>query len=247
MEYLKTDQLSIGYSPEKVLIKDISVELNAGKLIGLVGQNGVGKSTFIRTLCGLQKPISGSVLIGSKEIQEFTPNEIAKQISVVLTGKPESLNLSVIDLITLGRFPYSGWLGTLKKEDEEKIEEAISQMEINYIAQKRLFELSDGQLQKVMIARALAQDTGVIILDEPTSHLDLKNKIEVLELLRKISSSGKSILISTHEIQLTAQTCDEFWCVDFNQPILVGKPNDLIQTGQLHKSLHLPLNTKIFL
>lgn len=245
MEYLKTDQLSIGYSEDKILIKDISVELKSGSLIGLVGQNGVGKSTLIRTLCGLQKPISGDVLLGSKPILQHAANEIAMQISVVLTGRPESLNLSVIDLITLGRFPYSGWLGTLRNEDKEKIEEAIAQMEINYIAHKRLFELSDGQLQKVMIARALAQDTSIIILDEPTSHLDLKNKIEVLELLRKISNTGKAILISTHEIQLTAQTCDKFWCVDFNQPMLKGSPKELIQSGDLHAYLHLPKHIKI--
>lgn len=245
MEYLKTVNLSIGYSEDKALIKDISIELTSGKMVGLIGQNGVGKSTLIRTLCGLQKPLNGSITIDGKSIHEFSPKEIAKQISVVLTGKPESLNLSVVDLITLGRFPYSRWLGTLKKEDKEKIEESISLMEINYIAHKRLFELSDGQLQKVMIARALAQDTSIIILDEPTSHLDLKNKIEVLELLKKISSSGKSVLISTHEIQLTAQVCDEFWCADFNNPFVIGSPSDLIKKGSVHQYLHLPEHIKI--
>ncbi len=245
MEFLKTTDLSIGYAEDKILMKDISVELVPKKMVGLIGQNGVGKSTLIRTLCGLQKPLKGLITLNDKSIHEFSPKEIAKQISVVLTGKPESLNLSVVDLITLGRFPYSGWLGTLKKRDKEKIEESISLMEINYIAHKRLFELSDGQLQKVMIARALAQDTSIIILDEPTSHLDLKNKIEVLQLLQKICSTGKSVLISTHEIQLTAQVCDDFWCMDFNQPMIMGNPVELINNEKVHQYLHLPEHIKI--
>lgn len=245
MSYLSTDQLSIGYAEDKILIADISIELSAGKLVGLVGQNGVGKSTLIRTLCGLQSPLSGSVLLNDEPISSYSTADIAKQISVVLTGRPESLNLSVVDLIALGRFPYLGWLGTLKKQDKDKIEESISLMEINYIADKRLFELSDGQLQKVMIARALAQDTNIIILDEPTSHLDLKNKIEVLELLKKISQAGKAILISTHEIQLTSQSCDEFWCVDFEKPMLIGTPPSLIRDEQLHQYLHLPDHIKL--
>ncbi|MFK7952933.1 MAG: ABC transporter ATP-binding protein [Ekhidna sp.] len=240
MSYLSTDKLSIGYAEDKILIKDISISLNEGEFIGLIGQNGVGKSTFIRTLCGLQKPIKGSVLLDKKPISNYNATEIAKRISVVLTGKPETLNLSVIDLITLGRFPYSNWLGKLNKEDKDQVEKAISLMEINYIASKKLFELSDGQLQKVMIARALAQDTEIIILDEPTSHLDLRNKIEVLRLLQRISETGKAILISTHEIQLTAQVCNDFWCMDFNQPILKGKPDELIKSGKLHEWLHLP-------
>ena len=127
-----------------------------------------------------------------------------------------------------------------KKEDKEKIDESISQMEINYLVKKRLYELSDGQLQKVMIARALAQDTDLIILDEPTSHLDLKNKIEVLHLLKKIAEAGKGVLISSHEIQLSAQVCDQFWCMDFGKEMLVGNPEELIKSGELQDYLHIP-------
>ena len=174
-----------------------------------------------------------------QEIEQQHAKTIATKISVVLTGKPDSLNLSVVELIALGRHPYSGWLGNLGKTDLGKIDEAITQMEINYLADKRLYELSDGQLQKVMIARALAQDTELIILDEPTSHLDLKNKIEVMELLRKIAASGKGVLISTHEIQLSAKACDLFWCMDFGKDMLVGEPGKLIKSGELQKYLHI--------
>lgn len=240
MGLLEVNNLSIGYGNDKVLASDINVSVEPGRLIGLVGQNGVGKSTFIRTICGLQPRLKGQILLSEKEIDAQNSKDIATQISVVLTGKPDSLNLSVIELIALGRHPYSGWLGNLKTADKEKIDSAITQMEINYLAKKRLFELSDGQLQKVMIARALAQDTDLIILDEPTSHLDLKNKIEVLELLKKIASSGKGVLISTHEIQLSAKVCDVFWCMDFGKDMLVGEPKSMIQSGELQDYLHIP-------
>lgn len=239
MSQLEINKLTIGYGPEKMLAKDISLSLNSGQLIGLVGQNGVGKSTLIRTICGLQPKLEGDIRLNNASIDQYTPRDLSKEISIVLTGKPDTLNLSVIELIALGRHPYSGWLGALKKEDKEKIEDSITHMEINYIADKRLYELSDGQLQKVMIARALAQDTSIVILDEPTSHLDLKNKIEVLQLLKKIASYGKGILISTHEIQLSAEVCDEFWCMDFGEPILVGNPSKLIADGVLQDYLHI--------
>ncbi len=243
MEMLSTHQLAIGYQPKKALAKNINLSLQSGQLVGLIGQNGVGKSTFIRTICGLQNRIDGSIELNGKEIAEQNLKDLSKKISVVLTGKPESLNLSVLELVALGRHPYSGWLGNLKENDREKIEEAISSMEVNYLAEKRLFELSDGQLQKVMIARALAQETDIIILDEPTSHLDLKNKIEVLELLKKIAKNGKAILISTHEVQLSAKACDVFWCMDFNKDMLIGNPQGLIDSGELQAYLHIPTDT----
>lgn len=240
MSKLKAIDLCVGYASNKVLIEAINTEITSGQLIGLIGQNGVGKSTLIKTLLGFHPPISGEVSLNNKPIGSLSAKELAKQVSVVLTGKPESLNLSVTELIALGRYPYSGWLGTLKAEDKESVESALTMMEINYIAHKKLYELSDGQMQKVMIARAIAQETNLIVLDEPTSHLDLKNKIEVLSLLKKIANAGKGVLMSTHEIQLTSQVCTEYWCIDFNQPVLVGKPKELINEGYVHNYLHLP-------
>jgi len=232
--------LSIGYPPDKQLSKDLNLSLKPGQIFGLVGQNGVGKSTLIRTICGLQPALSGDVFLSGSKVQLLQQKEVAKKISVVLTGRPDSLNLSVLELVALGRHPYSGWLGNLGERDKAKIEEAIDQMEINYIAKRRLYELSDGQLQKAMIARALAQETDLIILDEPTAHLDLKNKIEVLQLLQKIAKSGKGVLISTHEIQLSAKVCDLFWCMDFGADVLVGPPEKLIKSGELQAYLHIP-------
>ncbi len=226
MDLLKIDQLKIGYESNKVLAKNINLSLKQGELVALIGQNGVGKSTFIRTICGLQPALDGKIYFAGENLHSITPKSIAQKMSIVLTGKPDSLNLTVLELIALGRHPYSGWLGNLREEDRDKIEEAISLMEINNLIKNQLYELSDGQLQKVMIARALAQETDIIILDEPTSHLDIKNKIDVLKLLKKIAKSGKSILISTHEIQLSAKECDVFWCMDFNKKMLVGNPQE---------------------
>ena len=245
MSGLQIHNLTVGYPPDKVLIRDIDLELNPGDFVALVGQNGVGKSTMIRTLCGLHSPLNGEMKLDERPVSEHSANELAKKVGIVLTGRPESLNLSVIELIALGRHPHTGWLGVLNEKDKKIIEDAISRMEINYIATKKLFELSDGQLQKVMIARALAQDTDLIILDEPTSHLDLKNKIEVLDLLSKIAKSGKGILISTHEIQLAARVCNRCWCVDFGRPLLEGHPNEMIESGVVHDYLHLPNEIEI--
>ena len=238
MTLLQTHDLTIGYG-DKVLVSDINVSLLSGQHIGLIGQNGVGKSTLIRTLSGFQKPITGTSELSGKNISKMKSSEISKKMGVVLTEKPSALNLSVLELISLGRHPYSGWLGRLSKEDIEKIEAAIEQTQVEHILNKRLFELSDGQLQKAMIARVLAQDTDIILLDEPTSHLDLRNKIEVLDLLKAISQSGKAILISTHEISLSAKVCDLFWGVDFGLPLEIGEPTEMVASGKIKELLHL--------
>ncbi len=245
MGLLEISNLTIGYGSDKILGKGINLSLSAGQLVGLIGQNGVGKSTLIRSICGLQPIMEGEIRIDGKAIKDQSLKDIAKKISVVLTGRPDSHNLTVLELVALGRHPYSGWLGNLRKQDREKIEESINLMEINYLAKKRLYELSDGQLQKVMIARALAQETDIIILDEPTSHLDLRNKIEVLKLLKRIAVSGKAVLISTHEVQLSAKECGIFWCMDFNKEMLVGNPEELISSGALQEYLHIPKETLI--
>jgi len=238
MSLLRTHDLAIGYG-KKQLSGGLNLSIEPGQLIGLIGQNGVGKSTLMRTLCGFQKALGGEVLIAEKSLSSYPANDLAKKISVVLTEKPGAQNLTVLELISLGRHPYSGWLGQLREADIAAMERAFEQCQIHYLLEKRLHQLSDGQLQKVMIARALAQDTDLILLDEPTSHLDLRNKMEVLELLKTVSASGKSVLISTHEIPLAAKVCDTFWGMDFGQPIAIGSPEQMISSGQVKELLHL--------
>jgi len=239
---LTTTGLTIGYSPEKNPIRlqeNINVTLNGGEIISLMGQNGVGKTTFIKTISGLLPPVSGEIKFGETSLQQLGTEKLAKKLSVVLTEKPSALNLTVLELITLGRQPYSSWLGMLSPKDKQAIDQAINDTKINYIAHKKLFELSDGQLQKAMIARALAQETEIILLDEPASHLDLPNKIEVMMLLRQIANSGKGVLISTHDLQISNQLSDRLWLFNFNQPMKSGLPEDLILNGELEKTLYL--------
>jgi len=166
-----------------------------------VGANGIGKSTLLRTLTNVQKPLSGEIYINSKSVLDYEPVELAQQLSLVLTEQIASKNLSVFELVALGRQPYTNWMGNLSQEDITITNKALAQTNIEALKTKKCFELSDGQLQKVMIARALAQDTDLIILDEPTTHLDMYHKAYILKLLKKLAKdTGKTILYSSHEI-----------------------------------------------
>jgi iron complex transport system ATP-binding protein len=247
MKLIHTQSLAIGYIEggiNKVLQENINLSLSSGEIISLMGQNGVGKTTFIKTLSGLHKGISGSVYYHDRLINEFSKSSLAKQISVVLTEKPFTAHLSVIELIALGRHPYSNWLGRLSTSDKQAIDLAMSQTNIDYLARKKLYQLSDGQFQKVMIARALAQETDLIILDEPTAHLDLSNKIEIMLLLKSIAGSGKGVLIATHDLQVSLQLSDRLWLFNFNRPVLDGCPEDLILQGAIDQTL-FPINNNI--
>ena len=205
--------LSIGYSSVKssnVIASGINLSLEAGKLVALIGANGIGKSTLLRTLTGIQKPLDGTVLLNDKNITAYSPKALAQHLSIVLTETLPPSNLTVFELIALGRQPYTNWLGTLSPEDIEKVNKAIELTQIGHLANKKHYEISDGQLQKVLIARALAQDTTLIVLDEPTTHLDLLHKVNLLRLLKKLSAeTGKCIFYSTHDLDLALQLSDE--------------------------------------
>ncbi len=239
MSLISTHQLSIGYPGKPALQSNLNLEVKQGQIISLMGQNGVGKTTFLKTINGLLPANSGEVQVKGKKLKQLNRQEIARECALVLTDKPPNQQLSVIELIAMGRHPYSNWLGVLSSEDKAAIDKAIHQTKIKYIAERKIGELSDGQLQKVMIARALAQNTDLIILDEPVAHLDLNNKIEVMRLLREIAQQGQGILISTHDIQVTTQLSDELWLFGFSEPVHTGLPEDLILNGQLEKTLYL--------
>lgn len=231
---LQTKDLSIGYTSNKVdtmVAPNINISLHHGQLIGLVGANGIGKSTLLRTLSNVQKPLKGKVLINSKSVTEYQPTELAKQLSLVLTEQIVSKNLSVFELIALGRQPYTNWVGNLSEDDIATVNKAIAQTNLEDLRHKRCFELSDGQLQKVMIARALAQDTALIILDEPTTHLDMYHKAYILKLLQKLTKeTNKTILFSTHEIDLAIQLCDSM-IVMTKDAVVSDTPCNLISNG----------------
>lgn len=210
---LSAKQLSIGYSNKKesaVIADAINIILSQGKLIALIGANGIGKSTLLRTLTGIQQPLKGTVILKGKKVSEYNAKELAQTLGIVLTESLPPSNLTVFELVALGRQPYTNWLGTLSPEDIEQVNKAIQLTQIEHLIHKRHFEISDGQLQKVLIARALTQDTPLIILDEPTTHLDLLHKVNLLRLLKRLTSeTGKCILYSTHDLDLALQLSDE--------------------------------------
>jgi len=236
---LLTKNLCIGYHGRannlinrveaKKIAGPINLELYAGKLVCLLGANGVGKSTLIKTLSGIQVPLSGQVFIEDKPISKLSPQELATKLSLVLTETVRSWNLDVYSLISLGRFPYTGWLGNLSDEDLAIINFAIEAVNLLDFINRKVDELSDGEKQRVMLARALVQDTGLIILDEPTAHLDIPNRISLMGLLHTLSrEQHKAILISTHELDLALQIADEIWLFDGNGNLITGTPEELV-------------------
>lgn len=235
-------ELVIGYASkgrkERKIAGPLTLEISAGKLIFLLGANGSGKSTLIKTLAGILPALSGEVFMGTDLVSKLKPSAIATRLSLVLTDKVKTGNMKVFSLVALGRYPYTGWLGTLNALDHQKINAAIESVHLENFLERNMDELSDGEHQKVMLARALAQDTALIILDEPTAHLDLQNRVELIRLLHKLSrESGKSILLSTHELDLALQTADEIWLMDGNGNLVSGTPEDLILNGKFEQAV----------
>lgn len=213
MEVLKTTHLTIGYQNKKgskIVAEDINLTLHSGKLISLIGSNGIGKSTFLKSISGIIPPLNGKVFLNKSNILNYNTVQLAEALSLVLTEKIPQSSLTVYELIALGRQPYTNWLGTLTEDDKLKIENALSLTQISDLRDRKFFELSDGQFQKVMIARAIAQDTPFIILDEPSTHLDLFHKVSLFKLLKKLTKeTDKCILFSTHDLDLAIQLSDE--------------------------------------
>ena len=234
---LKTENLTIGYSHKKLatITGGININLKKGQLIALIGENGIGKSTLLRTISGLQKPISGDISIDGKALSEYKSVDLAKKLSLVLTEKLPPGNLTVFELIATGRQPYTNWIGKLSSVDRNKISDAMEMTQTTSFAQKRHYEISDGQMQKVMIARALAQDTPLIILDEPTTHLDIVHKISLLHLLKQLAhEAGKCILYSTHDIELALEVSDKMILMSENS-IVQKTPAAIIAEKLLDK------------
>lgn len=231
---LTTENLNIGYTSKKgntSIASGIHLALPQGQLVGLIGINGAGKSTLLRTLSGLQSPLSGNITLNKTLLSDTLPQELAQQLSVVLTGQSVSKNLTVSELVSLGRQPYTDWLGSLSETDITIITKALKATDTDTLKDKKCYELSDGQLQRVLIARALAQDTNVIILDEPMTHLDLHHKAAILKLLTKIShEQQKTILFSTHDIELVLPLCDQMIILQEGSAIM-NSPKQLVEEG----------------
>jgi len=213
----------------------LTFSLKQGELSAIVGVNGIGKSTLLRTLGKVQARLSGSIALGHQDLKSFSAMELASTISLVLTEPLASKNLTVLELIALGRQPYTNWIGKLSAVDKSKIQEAISMVDLDGLKNKKCYELSDGQLQRVMIARALAQDTSIILLDEPTSHLDLHHKVQILKLLKYIAhKTKKTILFTSHEIEMAIQLCDKILIMN-NESHEFGEPCELIENKSFER------------
>lgn len=209
MTAITTNRLTVGYRGHRV-VEDISLSLPCGRLVCLLGPNGAGKSTLLRTLCGFQPPIAGTVTISGSDITTMSAAEVARLVSVVLTDRPLTPSLTAAEMVGMGRAPYTGFWGRLSDDDRRLVSEAMQTVGVAPLATRRMGRLSDGERQKVMIAKALAQHTPVIVLDEPTAFLDYPSKVAVMKTLARLAhDEGKTILMSTHDLELAAQLGDE--------------------------------------
>lgn len=229
--------LCIGYKGKKankIVATDINYDIYSGELTCLLGSNGVGKSTLLRTLSGFQPKLSGHIFVLGKELDHYSDKELSQTIGIVLTEKPDVRNMTVFEMVGLGRSPYTGFWGNLSIEDEQIVCKAITQVGIESLAQRMIQTLSDGERQKVMIAKALAQETPLIFLDEPTAFLDYPSKIEVMHLLLKLcKEADKTVFLSTHDLELALQVSDKICLMHEQKGIMVGAPEDLSINGSL--------------
>lgn len=252
---LELRNLGIGYKGKgnhKIVAENICTTIYGGELTCLLGTNGVGKSTLLRTLSAFQPQLQGQILLMDKELRQYTDKELSTVISVVLTEKCDIRNMTVRELISMGRSPYTGFWGKLNEQDEAIVEKAIGLVNIHHLAQRLLHTLSDGERQKAMIAKALAQETPVIFLDEPTAFLDFPSKVEIMQLLHHLTrETGKTIFLSTHDLELALQIADKIWLMDKTTGITTGTPEDLALGGNLsnffaRKGITFDMETGLF-
>lgn len=248
-ETVRLEHLSIGYRSKRgtrTVAADISAALRGGELTCLLGPNGIGKSTLLRTLSAFQSPLEGNVYmamadLAPRNLSELNDRERSRMISVVLTEKPDVAQMTADELVGLGRSPYTGFWGGLTAEDRVVVAESMALVGITHLAPRLVSTLSDGERQKVMIAKALAQQTPVIYLDEPTAFLDFPSKVEVMLLLRRICrETGRTVFLSTHDLELALQTADTIWLIDHDNTLVTGTPAELAAQGWLSRFVERP-------
>lgn len=226
--------LTLGYG-QRVLFADADLGFGWGEFTALIGRNGTGKSTLLRTIASLAKPLSGEIVIEGRPLEDMTTREIASRISFVSTDEVRITNLKAADVVALGRAPYTNWIGSLNAEDRDKVSESLALVGMKALAFKAMDTLSDGERQRVMIARALAQDTPIILLDEPTAFLDLPNRYEICLLLRELAhKQKKTIIFSTHDLSVALELCDTLAVIE-NGQFHYGTADTLIKNGDIQR------------
>lgn len=233
---LAVEDLSIGYPVPRraasVVAEGLTVSLQAGELVCLLGPNGAGKSTLMRTLAGMQPPLAGCVRLDGADIHTMPTRARAQRLSVVLTERVTAGLLSAYALVSLGRYPHTNWTGKLSAHDHAAIQDALRLVDAEALAHRPVSELSDGERQKVMMARALAQEPRLMILDEITAFLDLPRRVEIVRLLRQLArETGRAILLSTHDLDLALRAADRVWLLPKDGPLHDGAPEDLVLDG----------------
>lgn len=233
---IETKDLTIGYKT-KVIHSHLNLTLKKAELTSILGVNGSGKSTLIRTLCGFIPPLSGEIFLLGKPLHRYSKEELSSIISVVLTERVNDGGLTVYEIVSLGRYPYTGFFGRLSERDREVIEKSLNDVGIWSMRDMFISELSDGERQKVMIAKSLAQESKIIILDEPTSFLDLKSRMEIIGLLRKLAATnGTTFLLSLHDLELSLQYSDSLWIMSRGGSVECGQTESMVLSGAINKA-----------
>lgn len=231
--------LKTGYrvkKQEKVISRKLNAQLNEGEMICLLGPNGCGKSTLLRTIVGFQPALDGTIIIGEQTLERYNQKELAKQVSVVLTNNSGIRNMTAEEVVAIGRSPYTGFWGNLHEKDRKVIDKCLQWVGITELKDRKMQTLSDGERQKVMIAKAIAQETPIILLDEPTAFLDYPSKVSMMLLLHRLAKAlKKTIFLSTHDLEHALQIADQVWLLDNEHGLTTGLPEDLCVEGKIEE------------
>jgi len=227
---ISLDRFTIGHHKENALLSKLNLTVNRGEMVALIGRNGAGKSTLLKSMIGLLAPLDGMCLLEGLPFADYTLPQRARRVSFVSSQITQLPALSVGELVGLGRMPYTGWMGRMSPEDKSLVSQALDEVQMSSFSERKLDCLSDGERQRAMIARAFAQDTPLMVLDEPTAFLDIPNTYELIRLLSRFRDGGRSIVYSTHDLETAMQCADKMWVIHEGR-ILEGAPEDLGMSG----------------
>nr|WP_330402907.1 ABC transporter ATP-binding protein [Clostridioides difficile] len=236
---MKTNNLSVGYN-NKVVVSDINIEVKSGEILCLLGSNGAGKTTLLRSLSKLISPIKGEIYLNGVNINHISRKALSKKMALVLTNRLLADLMTVQDIVNIGRYPYTGFFGNLSKKDLIMVDEALESVDALHLKKRYFDELSDGEKQKVLVARALVQEPEIIILDEPTTHLDIKHRLELINILKNLSKEKSiSVILSLHEIDIALKSCDKVALIKNNKVIAYGQPEDVVDENIINSLYEL--------
>jgi len=238
-EFLKTENLSVGYDG-RALIRDVCLRVQRGKIVTLIGPNGSGKSTILKTIVGQLSKVSGTVLLEEKDMAQMRQNETARRMAILMTQRVHPELMTCFDVVSTGRYPYTGALGLLSREDKSIVMEAMALVNSEDLADRPFDAISDGQRQRILLARALCQQPEIIVLDEPTSYLDIRYKLELLTILKTmVREKNLAVLMSLHELELAERVSDTVVCVSGDRIDRMGSPKEIFSSDYIAKLYHM--------